>query len=100
MHTDVRTVSTLKRPSLLIRAARHGAIDYDRSRDLRRLMRTDKAPSPERAVGALLEQEQGLEETRKSGDATYSVIRHVEVMIALLAEARLLARANRLQLVK
>lgn len=94
MNTDVTTVSALRRPGLLIRAARHGIVDYNRARDLRRLMRLDKTPTPAQAVGSLIEAEQSLEDTRKSGDATYSVIRHVEVLIALLAEARLLARAQ------
>lgn len=42
----------------------------------------------------MLSVEANLEEARQSGDATYSVSRHVDMMIALLAEARLLARVR------
>ena len=78
----------LKRPRLLISAARHGAHQYNRKRDLRRLIHvgpTDPASSV--IVERLLTEEQELEETRKTGDAGYSVLRHVEVLIAIIGEA-------------
>ena len=89
--SDLRTlVSALRRPRLLVRAARIGLQDYDRDRDLPRLMQAQSAPSPERAVSRLIEEERTLESTRIDGDASYSVLRHVEVLIALMAEVRLL----------
>tara|TARA_R110001583_G_scaffold169768_1_gene322910 strand:+ start:309157 stop:309471 length:315 start_codon:yes stop_codon:yes gene_type:complete len=90
---DVTTLlNTLRRPRLLIRAARFGLNDYNRNRDLKRVMRTANAPSPARAVSSLIEEEAKIEETRRSGDAAYNVTRHVEVLIALMGEARLLPR--------
>ena len=89
--TDFRSLlANLSRPRLLIRAARFGLGDYRRERDLRRLL----APhlNPERAMPHLLDVEAQLEQTRRSGDAAYSVARHIEVLIALMAEARLLPR--------
>lgn len=89
--TDFRALLTeLRRPRLLIRAARFGQQDYRRDRDLKRLVPTPLLPS--RAVPQLLEVEEGLEETRRAGDASYSVARHIEVLIALMAEVRLLPR--------
>ncbi len=89
--TDLfQLVSDLRRPQLLVRAARAGLIDYNRKRDLKRLMRLAEAPSPDRAVAALLAEEERLEEIRRKGDATYSFARHIEVLIAMMAEARLL----------
>ena len=89
--SDLRTlVSALRRPRLLVRAARIGLQDYNRDRDLRRVIQTQSIPSPERAVSRLIEEEQTLETTRLDGDASYSVLRHVEVLIALMAEVRLL----------
>lgn len=85
-------VHTLRRPRLLIRAARLGMADYNRDRVLRRLTRSASVPSPTGAVTSLLTVEATLESARQAGDATYNVSRHVEVMIALLAEARLLAQ--------
>lgn len=88
-----RHIATLRRPRLLVRAARIGIEDYQRERDLCRLMKSSHLPSPERAVSALIDEEEVLEETRRRGDADYSPMRHVEVLIALMAEARLLPRA-------
>lgn len=87
--THIATLlSSLRRPRMLIRAARFGQSDYRRDRDLRRLVAWPA--SPEAAVEQLLEQEDRLEQIRQKGDATYSVSRHIEVLIALIAEARCL----------
>ena len=89
--TDFRALlADLRRPQLLIRAARHGLADYRRDRDLRRLL--DSQPSPDRAVRRLLTEEENMEATRLSGEASYSVTRHIEVLIALMSEVRLLPR--------
>ena len=91
--TDFRsTLSELRRPSLLIRAARFGMQEYRRERDLRRL----GAPlTPmERLVSKLFQDEADMEQTRRAGDADYSVARHIEVLIALMAEVRLLPRST------
>ncbi|WP_421704149.1 DUF6477 family protein [Aliiroseovarius sp.] len=94
--TDITTLlANLRRPRLLIRAARFGLTDYNRDRDLKRVMKVTRAPSPAKAVDGLIETEARMEATRKAGDASYSVARHVEVLIALMAEARLLPRQNR-----
>lgn len=91
--TDVMTLlASLRRPQLLVRAARFGLSDYNRDRDLRRLMRLPATPSPRAAVDGLIAEEARLEEIRKTGEASYSAARHVEVLIALMAEARLLPR--------
>lgn len=83
-------LSALRRPRLLIRAARFGLTEYNRDRDLRRLIRSDSVPSPVKALGWLLEEEARLDDTRRAQDAGYSPARHIEVLIALMAEARLL----------
>ena len=89
--TDFRALlADLRRPQLLIRAARLGLADYRRDRDLRRLL--DAQPSPIRAVTRLLGEEEVMEATRKSGAVDYSVSRHIEVLIALMAEVSLLPR--------
>jgi len=90
--TDFSSIlAELRRPRLLIRAARLGLGDYNRSRDLKRVVRSMETMVPERAVAFLLAAEAEMEETRRAGAAHYSLVRHIEVLIALLAEARLLA---------
>ena len=92
--TDFRTLlADLRRPRLLIRAARFGVADYKRERDLRRLINASTRATPEIAIPQLISAEQDLEEIRRKGDATYSVSRHIEVLIALIAEVRLLPRS-------
>ncbi|MEO6300345.1 MAG: DUF6477 family protein [Paracoccaceae bacterium] len=89
--TDFRALlADLHRPQLLIRAARCGLADYRRDRDLRRLLNAQ--PSPDRAIQRLLSEEEVLETTRKAGEAGYSVSHHIDVLIALMAEVRLLPR--------
>jgi hypothetical protein len=80
---------SLRRPSLLIRAARAGLAQYNRNRDLRRLMQ-DQVPPPAVAVRRLIDAEALVEERRQTGDAGYSLTRHVTLLIALMAELRLL----------
>lgn len=92
MNDLIQTMSGLRRPELLIRAARAGQSDYNRMRDLRRLMRVSVTPTPDRALPLLMEEESRLEEIRQQGDAAYSFIRHIDLLIAMMAEARLLPR--------
>ena len=94
MTDSVTLAERLSRPRLLIRAARFGQQDYNRSRDLKRLMRTAVVPSPERALPVLIEEEGRLEETRRAGDSGYSLTRHIELLIALMGELRLIPRST------
>jgi hypothetical protein len=90
--TDLATtLATLRRPALLVRAARFGIAEYDRRRDLARLVHWQGTPAPEQALRELIATEATLEQTRREGAAGYSLARHIEVLIAMLAEARLLA---------
>jgi hypothetical protein len=89
--TDFQTIlANLRRPRLLIRAARFGLEDYRRERDLRRLLQ--ETANPDRILPALLAEEARLENIRKTGDLSYPVARHIEVLVALMAEVNLLPR--------
>ena len=85
-------LNTLRRPRLLVRAARFGLRDYKRERDLRRLVNSETLPSPVNAVPTLLAEEARLEATRRARDAAYSPARHVELLVALISEVRLIPR--------
>jgi Family of unknown function (DUF6477) len=88
MINPVARLSSIRRPRILVRAARAGVTDYRRERDLKRFMRNPKSTSPQVAFETLLAEEGRLEDIRSRGDATYSVQRHVAVLTALIAEAR------------
>jgi uncharacterized protein DUF6477 len=90
---DVLSIfNSLRRPRILIRAARIGAADYRRERDLKRLLRAGKLPKPGKTMPRLLAMEQDIEATRQAGHATYSITKHVEILAALVAEATFLSR--------
>src|SRR6056297_441997 len=92
--TDLtQTLAEIRRPRLLIRAARHGVDDYRRPRDLRRILRMEVLPGPSAAVWRLIELEESHDARRRAGDAGYSIAVHLEVLIALMAEAQALAPA-------
>lgn len=86
-------LALLRRPRILARAARLGAQNYCRQRDLRRILGYGHVPKPAAAVLRLLEMEQELNAARKADEAGYSMIRHVDVLIALAGEAAFLRRA-------
>lgn len=88
-------IDNLRRPRLLIQAARHGLSEYSRQRDLRRLVHSSTIPTPERALDSLIEAESQMEDARKTGNLGYNLGRHVEILIAILGEARLLPRPDR-----
>ncbi len=89
--TDFRTtLANLRRPRLLIHAARFGLPEYRRDRDLRRLVAV--SGSPERVLPELLAEEERLERRRQTGDMSYPVARHIEILAAMMAEVRLLPR--------
>jgi len=80
----------MRRPGLLMRAVRHGLATYRRGARFRQLAQGESLP--EKALPHLIAAEAALEETRRRGDAGYSPATHVEVLLALVAELRLLAR--------
>ncbi|HBQ35967.1 MAG TPA: hypothetical protein DD729_03880 [Rhodobacteraceae bacterium] len=93
--TDLLSIlKSLHRPRLLIRAARFGLIDYNRNRDLRRLLKTAVPPSPGHAIVKLMSEESLLEDRRKTEDANYSISRHVSILIAMMGEVRLLQASS------
>jgi len=94
MNDLMSLLKCLHRPRLLIRAARFGVTDYNRKRDLRRLLKAAVPPTPGRAIMCLLNEESLLEDKRKTGDASYSITRHVSLLIALMGEARLLGAGS------
>ncbi len=90
MNDLLTMLKMLHRPRLLIRAARFGLSDYNREKHLRRVLSDAAMPTPGRAIAALMSAESVLEEKRKTGDASYSIAEHIELLIAMMGEARLL----------
>lgn len=93
----LHALADLKRPRLLLRAARFGTLDYDRNTELRRILRCASTPAP--GLGLIhqlieLEAAQNEARTRKGDDIgpPWRATRHVDILIALISEARLLTQ--------
>lgn len=83
-------LAALHRPRLLMRAARIGAQDYRRDGHLPRLLGYGILPRHGEALMRLVDIEAELERQRSANDTAYSLVRHVDVLIAIVGEARAL----------
>lgn len=88
MQDCLSTFQSLKRPRLLMRAANIGAKDYRRNIHLPRLLGYGRLPSSGDALMQLMDLERGLDALRTQDAENYPLLRHVEVLIAMLGEAR------------
>ncbi|SFA77504.1 hypothetical protein SAMN05421688_0783 [Poseidonocella pacifica] len=87
---DIQTrIAQLRRPKLLIEAARAGAGKYRREHHFLRLVKATLPARHGAAIMKILEEEARLDSLRREADASYSVQRHVGVLIALMGEFRL-----------
>ncbi len=84
----------LKRPKILVRAARLSLEEYNRDRELRRITKTSQNTCQDSVFDRLLAHENYLEDARCNGDASYSIQRHIQVLTAMLAEAKLILKRD------
>ncbi len=90
---DLKTqLTNLKRPKLLVRAASFGQKDYRRRTHLPRLLGGVVPTNASAIMVQLCDLENHLNSLRKTRDAAYSVARHIEVLIALIAESQRYAK--------
>jgi hypothetical protein len=82
-------VESLRRPSLLVSAAKSGAEHYCRKTALRRTLGGGRKSDPRQNLADLVALELNENEKRISHAADYSVRQHVEVLIAVIGEAQL-----------
>jgi len=88
------SLQALHRPQLLMRAARIGAMEYKRLAHLPRLLGYGQMPKHVAAILRLMEHEDELNSLRKLGESSYNLIRHIDVLIAIVGEARLLCASR------
>ena len=94
MQDVLSMLQALRRPPLLMRAARIGADDYQRAAHLPRLLGYGILPRHGAALMKLMELENTMNDQRRSGDTSYSLVKHVDVLIAMVGEARVLRAAQ------
>lgn len=89
--TDMLTLlDTIKRPRLLINAARIGLAEYRRETHLPRHLDGHCPLRGQDALRRLMVLEQQMNDRRCARAADYSAARHVGLLIAMMAEARFL----------
>lgn len=92
---DLKTqLTNLKRPKLLVRAARIGLKDYRRKRHLARILGGTVPTRASAVVMQLFDLENFQNSQRKTRDAAYSAARHIEILVALIAENQRFATRN------
>lgn len=90
MQDVLSMLAQMKRPRLLMRAAKSGATEYARNQHLKRLLGSGSMPKHGAALLRLMELEKPMDLMRRNGDASYSKVQHVDLLIAMVGEARLL----------
>lgn len=76
----------LRRPRILVKAARCALTDYRRDAVLRRVLKTPCLPNDMQVFTHLLTLEDEMDQLRRDGDVTYSAKRHITLLTALIAE--------------
>lgn len=89
MISPINYLQNLNRPKLLVNAARVWLPDFNRDRSMRRIFPGIVPPAPGRGFDALVEQEAAIDQIRRDGAASYSAARHIELLVAMIVEARL-----------
>ena len=88
---DVLTMmDRLARPRLLTRAARLGAEEYNRETHLPRVLGYGQVPRAADALLRLMQHEAAMNDKRKDRDTSYSLPYHLDLLIAMVGEARIL----------
>lgn len=90
MNDILGQVALLRRPRILATAARAALPHYRRDKRLRRLLGYGPQQATGPVVMRLIDMEGTLNDARRAGAPDYSVVRHVEVLTALLAETEAL----------
>lgn len=100
---DIATrLSGLNRPRLLAHTAKLAAEAYHRERHLTPFLKSSRLPSHGAAILELMEVEQQQNAMRQRADLDYSLTDHINVLAAIIGEARHWhdARANERQVSK
>ena len=82
-------INALKRPALLVRAARHGAETYNRQAHLNKYIDLDPLPGPSVVLMQLFDIEKEINHARIHKNGTYTPSKHIDVLVAIMAEAQL-----------
>ena len=86
MSNFTQRLGQMRRPRLLTQAAQHALPSYRRGVQLRTILAATELPCTARALEQLIDIEDAQNRARMSADAAYSVVFHVHVLTAIMAE--------------
>jgi hypothetical protein len=92
-------INALKRPKLLVSAARHGIDTYDRTIHLARYIAIHPLSGPGAALMHLFEIENEMNTARREKRGNYAPSNHIDVLVAIMAEAQLWRASHQPRLV-
>lgn len=78
----------IRRPRILIEAARIGGRKYRRKTALNQIFKAKRPQSQNALILALRDRESEIEQLRQLGDGTYRAQKHVQILTALIVENR------------
>lgn len=92
-------LSTVKRPKILVKAAKIASRTYIRSRDLSAILGYSHPVTDTLIAKQLFDLEHFTNQERRQGDASYDLKKHVQILSALLSEVQVEPeRANQIKL--
>jgi hypothetical protein len=92
-------INDLRRPKLLVRAARHGIDTYNRTVHLARFIDLHPLPGPGVALMKLFDSEREMNEARLAKSSTYVPSQHISILTAIMAETHLMRASTQPRLV-
>ena len=81
-------LKSLRRPALLVKAARMAMPYYSKEKSIRSLLGQAALPGRKECILRLMEREREMDVARQHKNPAYSVARHIEVLTALMHEAQ------------
>jgi len=82
-----------RRPKILLSAVRQACKFYSRDRDLSKIIHTIGRIDSTRLSERLLDKEECLDQARRTGCASYNLSKHIQVLVALVEEIKLIKRS-------
>ena len=96
IHSHIRD---LRRPKLLVSAARHGVDSYTRNIHLAQYITIDPLPGPGVALMQLFDIEREMNDARLMKSGAYAPSQHIDILVAIMAEAHIFHASNQPKLV-
>lgn len=86
-------LNSKRRPKILLKAVGQACKLYSRDRDLSKIIHTTGRIDSTRLSERLLDREECLDQARRTGCASYNLGKHIQILVALVEEIKLIKRS-------